>query len=575
MTYFQRRYALSAEGSVMLSKAILTHTFVNLANLLPVMLSFAFLQQYLGELLGQPASFALSLWHYVLFSVLIFVITYALGYADYNACYTKIYEESARRRISLAETLRRLPLAYFGQKDLADLSATIMSDATEIETLFSHAMPQLYASGVSIVLLSIALFVYDWRMALCLFWVVPIAAAVFLSSRRGQKRFYKEEYDRYRVLNDEIQQNLHAIQDIRAYNLEEACIRTMWDELDRLEKRKIRGELFAGTFVNFSGMILKLGMASVILVGGYLLTTGVLDAFSYLVFLIMSGTVYTPFLSVINNLAVLLYLDNMIERMRDIDNMPRQTGTTAFDPPHYDIEFDHVSFRYEEDRRTLEDITFTAKQGEVTALVGPSGGGKSTVARLAARFWDIDGGTIRLGGTDISTVDPETLLQHFAIVFQDVLLFNNTVMENIRIGRKGATDEEVRRAAQLACCDDFVSRMPEGYDTEIGENGARLSGGERQRISIARALLKDAPVILLDEATASLDAENESRIQEALSALIKDKTVIIIAHRMRTVLTADKIVFLRDGRLIEQGAPEALLDRKGAFFRLCRAQEEE
>lgn len=570
MKYFQRKYALSAEGDHYLKTAIGTHTLSQMMNILPIMLSFMFLQQFLGQLLGMPVSFRFGLWHYAAFSIGIFMILVIVGYWDYNACYTKIYHESALRRISLAETLRRLPLAYFGKKDLADLSSTIMADATEVETLFSHAIPQLYASAAAIFIISLGMFLYNWRMTLAMFWVVPVSALVFILSYKGQKHFHKIEYDHYRRLNDRIQEDLDAIQDIKAYNLEQKSADELCGTLDKIEADKLKGELYMGVFINFSSIILKLGMGSVAILGAYWYSLGVVDAFTYIVFLIMSGTIYEPFLNVINNLSLLIYMGNMIQRMRDIDEMPRQTGSTEFSPVNSDIEFDHVWFSYEEDRQTLKDISFTAKQGEITALVGPSGGGKSTAAKLCARFWDIDKGTIRLGGIDISKIDPEVLLKHFSIVFQDVLLFNNSIMENIRIGRKDATDEEVREAARLACCEDFVQRLPEGYQTEIGENGARLSGGERQRISIARALLKDAPIILLDEATASLDAENESRIQEALASLIRNKTVIIIAHRMRTVMDADKIIVLKEGELVESGAPQELLNRGGAFASLCR-----
>lgn len=575
MSFFQKRYNLTPEGALDLRKAIFTNLLVNIGNLLPIMLSFTFLQQYLGTHLGIDSPFHLTLFHYIGLSLVIVVILYILGWFDYNACYTKIYFESAKRRISLAETLRQLPLAYFGQKDLADLSATIMADATEVETLFSHAMPQLYSALISIVMIGIGLFTYNWRMAIATLWVVPIAMVVFLLSRRGQRRFHAEEYGRYRQLNDKIQEDLDAIQDLKAYDREEACIEELQSSLDLLEKRKLKGELFMGTFVNFASIILKLGLASVAIAGAYWFSSGTIDGFTYIVFLIMSGTIYAPYLSVINSMAMLLYLENMIKRMREIDEMPRQIGSTELSPQGYDIVFDHVFFSYEKDRTTLQDVCFTARQGEVTALVGPSGGGKSTVAKLCARFWDIDQGTIRLGGVDIAGIDPEALLKEFSIVFQDVLLFNTSILENIRLGRKDATDEEVLAAGRLACCDEFANHLQDGYHTEIGENGARLSGGERQRISIARALLKDAPIVLLDEATASLDAENESRVQEALASLIKDKTVIIIAHRMRTVLDADHIVVLKEGRLVEQGRPKDLLEEKGAFARLCKAQYEE
>jgi ATP-binding cassette subfamily B protein len=497
---------------------------------------------------------------------------FVVAYFQYDSTYTRIYEESARRRISLAETLRKLPLAFFGKKDISDLSATIMDDTTQIEQLFSHAVPQLYAAGVTIFLMGVMMFVYNWMLSLAVFWVVPVALFVFYLSKKLQNKIQDALYQKKRDISDSVQESLDSIHEIKSYNREAAFSGSLNEKLDLYEKFLVKGELLLGSLINFSYMILKLGLPSVILTGAYLLASGSVSIFTYLVFLVVTARVYNPIMEVMNNFALLMYLNVRINRMKEMDAMPRQDGDTEFSPDGYDIEFRNVDFSYQDGVQTLKNVSFTAKQGEVTALVGPSGGGKSTVAKLSARFWDIDGGIVSLGGVDISTIDPETLLAYYSIVFQDVTLFNASIMENIRLGKKDATDDEVMRAAKLAQCDEFVQGLPQGYGTLIGENGERLSGGERQRISIARAILKDAPIILLDEATASLDAENESKIQRALGELIRNKTVLIIAHRMRTVSGADQIIVIKDGAIAEAGSPAALTEANGAFSSMMRMQ---
>lgn len=570
--YFQKKYAMSREGATNFLKAIVSHTFVNISFMLPVILSFMFLQQYIYILLGKTPEFNFTMLHYGLFTLLFFVIMYIIALIDYDNTYTKIYGESAKKRIELAETLRKLPLSYFGLKDVADLSATIMSDVTMIETIFSHAMPQAYSSGISTLIIITMLLFYNWRMTLALCWVVPFSYLIFYFSKKKQRQLHKAGFVKGRELIDEIQEGLDLVQELKSYNKEESYLDDINKKLDEMENIKIEGELKIGVYLNGAHSFLKLGMVSVVIFGAYLLSNNTIDIFTYIVYLIMSCSIYNPIMSLINNMAVLIFIDTIIERIREIDDMPRQEGKTEFNPKSYDIEFKNVDFSYETGIQTLKNVSLIAKQGEITALVGPSGGGKTTVAKLSARFWDINSGIITLGGEDISKIDPETLLKNYSIVFQDVVLFNSSIMENIRLGKKDATDEEVKRVSKIARCEEFINKLPAGYDTLIGENGAKLSGGERQRISIARALLKDSPIILMDEATASLDAENETLIQEALSELIKDKTVLIIAHRMRTIIDADKIIVIKDGEVQECGRADELIEKGGIFSKMYKTQ---
>lgn len=570
--YFQNKYAMSEKGARDLLHSIIWTVLMDISFMIPVVLSFQFMDQFLGVLFGGADNTAGSVVDYGILSLVFFVLMFVIAYFQYNATYTKIYEESARRRIGLAETLRKLPLAFFGKKDIADLSATIMDDATQIEQLFSHAVPQIYAAGLTVFLMGVMMFCYNWMLSLAVFWVIPVALLIFFLSKSLQKKAHTEMYHIKRDISDKMQEGLDSVHEIKSYSREDSYVNTLNKKLDGYEKHLIKGELLIGALINCAYVVLKLGLPSVILIGAYLLSTGTVSIFAYLVFLVVAARIYNPIMDAMNNFASLMYLDVRINRMKEMDAMPRQEGSTVFHPKNYDIAFKNVDFSYQDNVQTLKNVSFTAKQGSVTALVGPSGGGKSTVAKLAARFWDIDQGMITLGGEDISKIDPETLLNSFSIVFQDVTLFNESIMENIRLGRKDARDEEVLRAAKLAQCDEFVKKLPQGYDTLIGENGERLSGGERQRISIARAILKDAPIILLDEATASLDVENETKIQTALSELIKNKTVLIIAHRMRTVSGADKIVVLKDGAVAETGNPVELKEKQGLFAGMLKTQ---
>lgn len=569
--FFQNRFALSEKGAKDLRRGIAYSTLLNLALMLPPAYLFLFLMERIGTELQTRQH---TLWFYLLLAAGLAVVMFVVARWQYDSTYTTIYTESAQRRIGVAEKLRRLPLAFFGERNLSDLTSAIMEDCTMLEQIFSHAVPQLFAAALSVILIAVGMFSYDWRLATALFWVVPLAVGTLLLARRQLDRAFLHLYHVKRGVTEQIQEGLECVQEIKAYSGEQAYCRSFDKRMDTYEKELISHELVSGVFVNLSVMLLKLGMPSVILVGAWLLQQDGLSVFTYLAFLIASAMIYNPIQEVCGNLAILAFLDVRINRVKEIDAMPAQEGSRELEINNYDIEFRNVSFAYEAERQVLNNVSFTARQGEVTALVGPSGGGKSTTAKLAARFWDIDSGQILIGGKDISKIEPETLLKNYAIVFQDVLLFNASIADNIRIGKRDATDEEVHHAARLAQCDAFVSRMPRGYDTVIGENGETLSGGERQRISIARALLKDAPIILLDEATASLDAENETEIQIGISKLVRNKTVIIIAHRMRTVRNVGHIVVLNGGTVSEQGSPDELIARDGEFARMIRRQRE-
>lgn len=543
--------------------------------MLPAVFVFLFLDDYLRPVFDPDASVVHGAVFYLLLGLAFMLVMYAAAVLQYRSTYTTVYDESAARRISLAEKLRKLPLAFFGEKNLSDLTATIMDDCTDLEHTFSHAVPQLFASLAGIALIAAGMFIYDWRLSLALFWVVPLALAAILLSKKKMRRDVDTNYRNRRAVTECIQEGLDTVQEIKSYNREEAFLSGLDSAINRYEKELTRGELLTGVLVNGAQSFLKLGLATVVIVGAGLLASGKTELFVWLVFMVIGSRIYGPVNEVLNNLAALFYLDKRIDRMNEMEALPVQQGTTEFAPDGFDIEFDHVSFAYESGKQVLKDVSFTARQGEITALVGPSGSGKSTAARLAARFWDIQSGQIRLGGRDIGRTDPETLLKNYSVVFQDVVLFNASVKDNIRIGRRDASDQEVVRAARLAQCDTFVERMPQGYDTVIGENGETLSGGERQRISIARALLKDAPIVLLDEATTSLDVENETRIQAAIAELVRDKTVLIIAHRMRTVANADKVIVLENGRVAETGTPEELKRRNGLFARMVERQTAE
>jgi ATP-binding cassette subfamily B protein len=568
----KKRFALSAKGAKDFCKGVLMTTLLDLALMLPAVFVFLFLDDYLRPVFLPSASAVHGMVYYVVMGVAFMLVMYVIAVFQYRSTYITVYDESAARRISLAEKLRKLPLAYFGEKNLSDLTATIMDDCTDLEHTFSHAVPQLFASLVSILLIIVGLFFYNWQLALALFWVVPLAMTVILVAKKKTGQLNREYYQAKRSVSEHIQEGLECVREIKSCNREADYLAQLNAKIDFSEKMQTSGELLIGILVNVSQSVLKLGLASVVIVGAGLLFRGAIEMFTFLLFILVASRIYAPIEEVFNNLMALFFLDVRINRMNEMESLPVQQGTINFEPAGFDIEFRNVDFEYESGKRVLQNTSFVARQGEITALVGRSGSGKSTATRLAARFWDIQSGQILLGGYDVGTIDPETLLTYYSVVFQDVVLFNASIMDNIRIGRRDASDEEVLSAARLACCDEFACKMPQGYHTIIGENGETLSGGERQRVSIARALLKDAPIVLLDEATASLDVENETRIQAGISELIRHKTVLVIAHRMRTVANADKIIVLDSGMVAESGAPEELLAAKGIFAGMVEKQ---
>ncbi|GAA0783543.1 ABC transporter ATP-binding protein [Hathewaya limosa] len=571
--YFKDKFALSEQGSKDLIKGCIYSALVNISMMLPVGLFILLLDELLKPLLGEKAATP-SVIKYVILVLVIFSILYLCNYLQYSSVFITTYNESATRRITLAEKLRQLPISFFSKRDLSDLTNTLLGDCTNLEHAFSHAIPQLIGAMISTILIAIGLSSMNFYMGLSALWVLPIALWIIMSSKRYQKKAKLKHYKLKRECAEGIQECLETIEDIKSYNIQEQYLNNLNEKLDKSEKTQIRSELMMSSCVIGGKAILNLGLATVILVGSTLLIKGKTDLITYLVFLITASRLYDPLAGTLANIAEIFGTEVPIERMKEIENQPVQQGSDEYNLNGYDIEFKNVAFSYDKKDSVLKDVSFVIKQGEVTALVGPSGGGKSTAAKLAARFWDITSGKITMGGVDISTISPEALLKNYAIVFQDVTLFNDTVMENIRLGRREATDEEVLNAAKIAMCDEFVMKMPNGYKTVIGENGSTLSGGERQRISIARALLKDAPIILLDEVTASLDVENETKIQNALSELIKNKTVLVIAHRMRTVENADKIIVLSDGYVAEKGTPKSLFKKNGIYSNMVKLQTE-
>lgn len=563
----QRRFALSRQGAVDLIKGCFACVLQDISFMFPVGLLYQFVMDMMnGGVNGNRVMF------YMVGALICLSFIFITTWFQYNATYLATYVESGVRRISLAESLRKIPLSFFGKKDLADLTNAVMSDCATLETAFSHYVPALAGSMISTTLIAVCLFAYDWRMALAAVWVLPIAFAITFFSARIQGYFTRKSVAANVALESGVQECIESLQDLKANNAEAGYLKELDKKIDYVEKRHIITELGTALFVVSSTLILKFGIATVALVGSALLIRGEIEIPLFFMFLLVASRLYTPLEGALQNLAAVISTKTNIDRMNEILDHSIQTGSHRMTNKGYDIVFDHVGFAYNTGETVLKDVSFTAKQGEITALVGPSGRGKTTVSRLAARFWDVNKGKITVGGMDISKIEPETLLSLYSIVFQDVTLFNNTIMENIRIGRKDATDEEVIAAARLANCEEFAVKLPDGYHSMIGENGCELSGGERQRISIARAFLKNSPIILLDEATASLDVENETLIQSALSRLIKNKTVLVIAHRMRTVSGADKVVVLSGGTVAEQGTPEEMMKKGKIYPRMVKLQ---
>lgn len=568
---FQRKYALTDQGVRNTKKGTFWTVIVNLVVMGGVSILYLVMSGFMGALTeGSPLpGSAIVLGLLVLFALLSFVT----HLQQYKATYGLVYNEVKTTRLSLAERLRKLPLGYFGKRDLADLTETIMGDVNRMEHVWSHVLGSLYGAYISTAIIAVCLLVYDWRLAIACLWGVPVAFGLLFGSRKIAARNAERTKKAAVRVSDGIQEALENVREIRATNQEERYLNGLNQKIDEHERVTIQGELGTGLFVNAASVIMRLGVATTILVGANLILSGSIDFMLLFLFLLVITRVYAPFDQSLALIAEMFVSQVSADRMNEIYDTPTAEGAEKFEPKGHDIVFEHVGFSYDE-KEVLHDVSFTAKEGEVTALVGPSGSGKSTCARLAARLWDISKGVIRVGGVDISTIDPEVLLRDYSMVFQDVVLFDDTVMENIRLGKRGATDEEVRAAAKAANCDEFVHRLPQGYNTPIGENGAKLSGGERQRISIARALLKDAPIVLLDEATASLDVENETRVQGALSRLLVGKTVLVIAHRMRTVEAADKIIVLADGRVAEEGTPAELMNKNGLYHRMVDLQRQ-
>lgn len=565
--WIQKKTASSREGAVGLIKGVIACAFQNIAFMLPTSLLYLLVSDLMsGGVTGGRIAF------YVLGCVVCFAVILLTTWFQYNNTYFTTYEESGKRRLGLAERLRKLPLSFFGKKDLADLTSTIMADCEVLEKTCSHFVPGLFGSLISTVLISVGMFFFDPRMAAAALWVIPVSVLTVLLSYRVQDRVQARNMAVKMVCADGIQEYIETVRDLKANNAEKEYLKGLSGKIRGVEKQSVRAELTTAVFVTSAGMILKLGIASVALVGSVLLVNGSISVLTLFMFLLVASRLYDPMQGALQNLAAIIAMRTNVARMNEILDHPVQQGSETLTNKGYDVVFDHVGFSYNSGETVLKDVSFIAKQGEVTALVGPSGGGKTTVSRLAARFWDNQQGTITVGGMKISDTDPEKLMSLYSIVFQDVTLFDNTVMENIRLGRKDATDEEVIAAARLANCEEFVEKLPDKWNTDIGENGCELSGGERQRISIARAFLKDAPIILLDEATASLDVENETLIQTALSRLIRNKTVLVIAHRMRTVAGADKIVVLSDGVVAEQGTPEQLYRKNGIYTHMVDLQ---
>lgn len=565
----QHKYALSRTGAIDMIKACISVALTNIVLMMPAGILYFLIKDLIEESLRKE-----RILFYVIGSLIILALIAVTNYIQYNATFLTTYKESGVRRTHLAETLRKLPLSFFGKKNIADLTTNIMGDCAQIETASSHWIPELIGAVISVSVVGISMFfAFDWRMVLASFWVIPVAFIIIITCSGAEKKAVRKNQAVKLDMTDGIQECLESIRDLRSNGAQDRYMDELVGKIKAVEKQALFTEIKMAVYVNSAAIILKLGIGTTAVVGGALFVKGDITLLTFFMFLMLVSRLYDPMQITLQNFAAIIATGVQCERLDEVLSTKLQTGSEEMTNSGYDIVFEHVGFKYSDDTDVLSDVSFTAKQGEVTALIGPSGGGKTTISRLAARFWDVNSGSIRLGGQDISGIDPETLLKNYSIVFQDVTLFNNSVLENIRIGKSGATDEEVMEAAKLANCEDFINLLPEKYDTLIGENGSELSGGERQRISIARAFLKDAPVILLDEATASLDAENETVIQQALSRLIKDKTVLIIAHRMRTIENANKIVVLKDGVVAEQGNPEELSAKDSIYRRMKNQQK--
>lgn len=568
---FKRKYALTDKGVQNVKKGTFWTVIVNLVVMSGISILYLLMNNFVNLIKGNQ--FKVNTITILVLLTLFVILSFITHLQQYKTTYGLVYGEVKVTRIALAEKLRKLPLGYFNKKDIADLTETIMGDVNRMEHVWSHVLGYLYGSYISTAIIAIFLFIYDWRLAIACLWGVPVAFGLLFGSRKWTSNASEMLKQSAIRVSDEIQETLENIREIRATNQEDTYLKGLYKKIDAHESVMIRGELISGIIVNAASVIMRLGVATTILVGANLIVHGQIDFMILFMFLLVITRIYAPFDQSLALIAEMFVSQVSANRMMEIYDTPIASGKETFEPKGYDIEFHHVSFSYD-NHDVLKDVSFIAKEGEVTALVGPSGSGKSTCAKLAARLWDTNKGSIKVGGIDINTIDPEVLLSDYSMVFQDVVLFDDSIKENIRLGKRDATDLEVYKAAKAANCDEFAHKLPDGYDTLIGENGTKLSGGERQRISIARALLKDAPIILLDEATASLDVENETKVQEALSTLLANKTVLVIAHRMRTVQSADKIIVLENGRVKEEGAPESLYKQNGLYHHMVDLQSE-
>ena len=574
----QRFFALSDAGTRNLRSAVTFGTIINLFLMVPLGLSLYVLRYFLARIMQQGFQVP-NVWAVSAAALAMIAVLFILEKLKYGRMYNGAYEEAANVRISLAESLRKLPLSYFGRRDLSYLTSTLLNDVTLIEESLSHAVPELFGGIISILIAAALLAFLDWRMTIALFIFAFAGFFIIVAARSVLDKKAKQAFAQKDLIYDSLQQMIDNIKVLKSSDKKAAYVQKLKDDITESTYITLKAEAVGGAFIFGSAAIVRFGFPLVISYGAYLLSQGRIELLTYIVFLLVSCRIFDPLTTVFMMLGEFFLMLIAVERKQAIVNYPKQTGSESFKPNGYDIRYDNVSFSYDERERgagedTVSGIDFTAKQGEITALVGHSGCGKSTIARLAARFWDASSGTVSVGGVDVSTVDPETLLAAFSIVFQDVVLFNDTVYNNILIGNRNATKEQVLAAAKAAQCDSFIERLPQGYDTEIGENGYTLSGGERQRLSIARALLKDAPIILLDEATAALDPENETLIQHAIGTLIKGKTVIVIAHRLRTVENADKIIVLNKGTIAETGTHSELMEKNGIYRQMYRLQRE-
>ena len=557
---FKKHFALTDKGAKDLQKASAASFFAYVINFFPAMLLLLLVDELL---LNNVKETGLYLWG----SILVLAVMWILLRIEYDALYNTTYQESANLRTEIADILTKLPLSYFSRHDLSDLAQTIMADVAAIEHAMSHAMAKAVGFLFFFPLLSVLLLLGNVKLGLAIILPILLGFGLLLLSKNLQIRESFKHYQKLRDNSESFQEAIENQQEIKSFGLTQKIRQTLYQKMEESEKIHLRAEISAGIPMLCSNVILQFAFVLVILIGVQMLHTGEINILYFLGYVLASIKVRESVEAVSMNVAELYYLDSMCKRIREIRETKIQQGKDQT-ISSYDIEFDKVSFSYDKDTEVLKNVSFTAKQNEVTALVGVSGCGKTSILRLMSRLYDHDGGSIRIGGLDIKELSTKSLFEKLSIVFQDVTLFNTSVLENIRIGKKTATDEEVIRAARLANCEEFIRRLPEGYKTMIGENGATLSGGERQRLSIARAFLKDSPIIILDEIAASLDVENEKKIQDSLNRLILDKTVVIISHRLKSVENADKIVVIDCGRVEASGTHLELLKTSPTYNNL-------